>query len=114
MQEQTTNNALRSPLYSTKEQLAILLAFQAAQQSGLTLSEIVKRHDTFAPRGEKSNGWDVYRVALNHEDDPFGVALAKTGFFEPEVATILSVVQELVPATTAAIEYLRVICSSTR
>lgn len=107
MQDQNANSPRPSTLPS-KEQLAILLTFQYCPGSGITVLDIANRHDTISARSGTRDGWEIFRNAVK-ANTPTGIALAQTGFFDPEISTILSVVQDVENASKAAVEYLRVI-----
>lgn len=112
MQEQNTNSPRPSSTLPSKEQLAILLTFQYSPNTGISVIEIANRHDMLSARSETRDGWEIFRQAVKDET-PVGVALARTGFFDPEIVTILSVVQEVTQASKAAVEYLSVVVHRT-
>lgn len=112
MQDQNANSPRPSSTLPSKEQLAILLTFQYWAGSGITVLEIANRHDTLSARSDTRDGWEIFRQAVK-DKTPVGVALAQTGFFDPEIATILSVVQEVESASQAAVEYLSVVVHRT-
>ncbi|MHC5194995.1 hypothetical protein ACYSUW_14670 [Pseudomonas frederiksbergensis] len=111
MQEAKAVSLQPSSTLPSKEQLAILLTFQYSADTGHTVIEIANRHDTLSRGSETKDGWEIFRDAVKG-NTPIGIALAQTGFFDPEVATILSVVQDVENAPKAAVEYLRVLVHS--
>jgi hypothetical protein len=112
MQEPNRNSTQPSSTLPSKEQLAILLTFQYGALTGTTVLDIASRHDTLSGRSETRDGWGIFRDAVKGKN-PVGIALAQTGFFDPEIATILSVVQDIEQGSKAAVEYLRVVVHRT-
>lgn len=105
------NQTIESPvpgLMKYSEQLAVMLTIQASVKTGKTYVEIVRRLRHREVSEVRKQAWDQF-IAQVELPTNFGIALADTGLFTPDVENILAVVNESEQAPAAVIEYLRII-----
>lgn len=94
--------------FKYSEQLVVMLAFQGCIKGGIVFSQIAKRLRHEEQSDARKWAWGQFIEAFEDKND-FGLALANTNLFTPDVAKILAVVNEHEAAIGAVIEYLRVL-----
>lgn len=105
------NQTIESPvpgLMKYSEQLAVMLTIQACVKTGKPYVEIVRRLRDREVSEARKQAWDQF-IAQVEQPTNFGIALADTGLFSPDVENILAVVNEAEHAPATVIEYLRII-----
>ena len=90
---------------SAMEQLAILVTFQAGAKYGIQPLEIAKRYHEQSREDHIKLAWHAFQSELQMGGN-FAGAVAATGLVSKDVQRILNILQDLKPATEAAIAYL--------